>query len=516
MAVQTMQIAWQNNTGMNIRMFVAHRIVRTYRGGPDDPMPRSPKPPNADYTQNEYPESTGYESTGVAANSSFSFTVAYEDSGPYIDYWYVAIQLGPGSDAPAYSAGGATLLPQALMKLAPASTVKAWITLNLQGNPVVFLRPDGYVPPRVGAPPLYAGLPMTKDPTYRPWPTLRKSVTALSPPETAAYVNAVLALKQWAVSQLQVPTTSRYDDYVYTHMLSMYPITVYGEVIQNGFIKRGPMRAVMWAHDGPQFVAWHREFLHRFELDLQTQLTDGDWPSSGGYRLGIPYWDWTVTGRSAGSAPWLTDFMGGDGDNKHPGEPGFVGGTWGDLNKWPLYLTDNDIPLGSTLERGFGRATRARTLPVAADVTQTLSQAAYDQSPWNSTYTLVSFRNELEGFYSPTGQWPGMHNRVHAWVGGSMDKVGSSPNEPAFFLHHANIDRLWAAWQRQHPDHPAAPYLPRDPVPGTWSLDQPMQFADDANSAPWTAPPATPADVVSNLALNYAYDDIDQLQPGAE
>jgi hypothetical protein len=40
-----------------------------------------------------------------------------------------------------------------------------------------------------------------------------------------------------------------------------------------------------------------------------------------------------------------------------------------------------------------------------------------------------------------------------------------------------------------------------------------MQFADDdANSAPWTAPRATPREVVSNLALNYAYDDIDQIR----
>ena len=36
---------------------------------------------------------------------------------------------------------------------------------------------------------------------------------------------------------------------------------------------------------------------------------------------------------------------------------------------------------------------------------------------------------------------------VHAWLGGSVDQP-SSPNDPLFFHHHANIDRLWARRQR--------------------------------------------------------------------
>ena len=34
---------------------------------------------------------------------------------------------------------------------------------------------------------------------------------------------------------------------------------------------------------------------------------------------------------------------------------------------------------------------------------------------------------------------------------------GTSPNDPVFFLHHCNVDRLWARWQYAHPN---APYLP--------------------------------------------------------
>ncbi len=33
----------------------------------------------------------------------------------------------------------------------------------------------------------------------------------------------------------------------------------------------------------------------------------------------------------------------------------------------------------------------------------------------------------------------------------------TSPNDPAFFLVHCNVDRVWAAWQGRFP---GAPYLP--------------------------------------------------------
>ena len=34
----------------------------------------------------------------------------------------------------------------------------------------------------------------------------------------------------------------------------------------------------------------------------------------------------------------------------------------------------------------------------------------------------------------------------------------SSPNEPLFFLHHAQIDRLWALWQEQDRENRIADY----------------------------------------------------------
>jgi len=46
---------------------------------------------------------------------------------------------------------------------------------------------------------------------------------------------------------------------------------------------------------------------------------------------------------------------------------------------------------------------------------------------------------------------------VHVWVGGDMG-ASTSPNDPVFYLNHAHVDRIWAAWQRRNP---TSAHLPR-------------------------------------------------------
>lgn len=49
----------------------------------------------------------------------------------------------------------------------------------------------------------------------------------------------------------------------------------------------------------------------------------------------------------------------------------------------------------------------------------------------------------------------GIHNSGHVWVGGSMQSVPTAPTDPVFWMHHAEIDRLWAEWQAVNPgQHP--------------------------------------------------------------
>jgi hypothetical protein len=39
------------------------------------------------------------------------------------------------------------------------------------------------------------------------------------------------------------------------------------------------------------------------------------------------------------------------------------------------------------------------------------------------------------------------HGQYHSMIGGSMGNVSRSPSDPIFWLHHAYVDLVWAAWQ---------------------------------------------------------------------
>ncbi|RYP05075.1 hypothetical protein DL765_009954 [Monosporascus sp. GIB2] len=56
--------------------------------------------------------------------------------------------------------------------------------------------------------------------------------------------------------------------------------------------------------------------------------------------------------------------------------------------------------------------------------------------------TYPDFRYDLEG--TP-------HGAIHSAVGGDLSPP-TSPNDPIFFLHHVQIDRLWYLWQQANPE----------------------------------------------------------------
>jgi hypothetical protein len=58
---------------------------------------------------------------------------------------------------------------------------------------------------------------------------------------------------------------------------------------------------------------------------------------------------------------------------------------------------------------------------------------------------------------------------------------GTSPNDPVFFLHHCNVDRIWALWQYAHP---ASAYLPAAGGPAGHNLNDLMQHLTMAGPTP--------------------------------
>jgi tyrosinase len=99
-------------------------------------------------------------------------------------------------------------------------------------------------------------------------------------------------------------------------------------------------------------------------------------------------------------------------------------------------------------------ATADRTIPAPMQDPALLSGWGINRGTWNPS-ELASAQEETDVLQTPTFRLfqsnleAGIHNGVHRAVGGDMAGP-ASPSDPLFFLHHANIDRLWALWQIDH------------------------------------------------------------------
>jgi len=164
--------------------------------------------------------------------------------------------------------------------------------------------------------------------------------------------------------------------------------------------------------------------------------------------------------------------------------------------QWELRVRDTvDEP--TYLRRQFRSDPLATSLPTQKDVEDTLDATPFDVAPWNEN-SASGFRNMAEGWipprYNPEMYIPRMHNRVHAWVGGSMVPI-TSPNDPVFFLHHCCMDKLWADWQvlqfQRGGTRDYSPYLPdggaapghnlNDEMSPWYKLNPPVWFGQ----SPW-------------------------------
>jgi tyrosinase len=341
---------------------------------------------------------------------------------------------------------------------------------------------------------------------------VRKNVKALSPKERKDFIKAVLKLKK--VPSPFTAGLSYYDQFVVWHR-SMYVCNP--NMAMGGM---GPMHSetgMGHGHGGPLFLPWHRLFLVLFEDALREV--------SGNKDITVPYWDWTDAQSTA--SVFQDDFMGGNGN---PDE-GFAV-TSGPFRKgeWALTVQPQGIYEQPSafphLVRNFASVPTAAVLPAPEEVEEALSKPMYDVAPYDTTSDQsLSFRNFFEGFRDGPGQNsmvcapdgymvtlplnpPKLHNAVHAWVGGILGfspqgfpvfgtmVTSTSPNDPVFFLHHSNIDRVWAQWQARHGIHT---YQPVSGFPSNNLYSHMMPFHTDQTR------PARPVDVQDISLLEYRY-----------
>jgi hypothetical protein len=270
-----------------------------------------------------------------------------------------------------------------------------------------------------------------------------------SPPDSVDFRRS---WKYWANIHGYLGPTSKFKtvefqkDRLNSLGLSQFLPYLLGTTDKPGFQDQTPPDAIantVWAtcqHSPPgkqlNFFGWHRMYLYYFERVLRWAAND---PA-----LTLPYWDYTDPAQTA-----LPD-------------------AFQDTNS-PLYEWRRSEALNEGL---------ATLNPQITDI----------DGPLTTDTNFLQYEGDIEG---------GVHGNVHCSVGQTcpipvMGLVGVAANDPIFYNHHANIDRMWSCWQYAH----------QDEKPGDWQNEE-FSLVDE-NGALVTR---KVKDFLDTKVLGYMYDN---------
>lgn len=164
-------------------------------------------------------------------------------------------------------------------------------------------------------------------------------------------------------------------------------------------------------HNNANFLPFHRWFLLYIEQQMQQ--------ATGNCSIILPYWNWAMdANRIDKSEVWTPERFG----TLKEGcvDDGFAAG-W----HW-------------TSMEGREACLKRRPTHGLNGVLPTWTQVTSELLKYQSFGGLHSLVEDT---------W---HNPLHCLIGGQMCSM-DSPVDPSFFLHHAQIDRMWYFWQRKLP-----------------------------------------------------------------
>jgi len=230
-------------------------------------------------------------------------------------------------------------------------------------------------------------------------PSTRREWRTLHDWEKKDYIEAVQCLA--SSPSVLTDEGSNYDDFDLTH-----------EIIGQN------------SHIAASFLPWHRYFLHVYEKYLMEKCD---------YRGIMPYWDWTLDWQDlAKSSIWSnTTGFGGGGDPNGP--IGIAEGRCvsdGPFSDLVLHYYNSTVN-PHCLSRTFANLDTVSGLVFQPEAIGRVQRAG--------DYEL--FVDQVENLG---------HNAMHWAIKGDFSKF-SAPNDPVFYLHHTQLDRLWYLWQLEQP-----------------------------------------------------------------
>jgi len=261
-------------------------------------------------------------------------------------------------------------------------------------------------------------------------PEVRREWRTFNRREKTEYIAAVNCLAKKPHSKLLKPSYPRanlsnvtadssfYDDMTYVHM------DLTDKIHYTGY-----------------FLPWHRWYTLQHVTQLRQQCN---------YKGVMPYWDWSRDAASFNtSSMWDADptaGLGGFGDPKND-----------------YYVTNGGfakMKVAYPIKRAIRRQYNPFPYLAWYWVPRPTEGAAVGLQKSYVDAAINGFEGDFVGFQNATEKAQAFHANVHMIMGGDMAgncptaagpkcQGGSTwtPNDPLFFLHHANIDRIWWMWQ---------------------------------------------------------------------
>ncbi|HST68615.1 MAG TPA: tyrosinase family protein [Solirubrobacterales bacterium] len=216
------------------------------------------------------------------------------------------------------------------------------------------------------------------------------------------------------------------------------------------------------------FLPWHRAYLYYWERIVRSAVVEAGGPDD----WSMPYWNYGIDEDHASIPEAFRRPEEDDGTPNHlyvaerapstPWEPGINDGAILD----PLATSD----------------------AAALAAQQFVGPEEFGGGPRPPTRLFFGEAGQLE-------REP--HNAIHGEVGGEegwMRYPSRAAKDPIFWLHHANIDRIWAQWELTH----------QDAAESAWREEEFTFFDVDRSEAA-----KKPEQVLDTIAdLNYTYDAI--------